>query len=301
MNTDTQSIRGQQILTALITIFEKHNNQATLEQIYEEVPEFMMEEVEQSDIIQVLRSYTSNTIACEPEPGKIACIFVDLGDGNYELIADDESLRAYKGQKGSYVDPALVSANGLAEISAESDPYIADAVIDSDNAAKENKKAARAAARADMILDSDRADCSQEKPDNTSWTYPEGTDYVKPNPENKLSDETYVIENPDRDQVTVEDSDSSMFQNAADPKTGMNQDIPREPNESIRSDVQELIEHNEEVIRDKKARIEEHEEQIQRDSMDFMKTIHQMEIDHDERVIDGKQKENDELKLSQDR
>lgn len=59
MNTDTQSIRGQQILTALITIFEKHNNQATLEQIYEEVPEFMMEEVEQSDIIQVLRSYTS--------------------------------------------------------------------------------------------------------------------------------------------------------------------------------------------------------------------------------------------------
>lgn len=110
-----------------------------------------------------------------------------------------------------------------------------------------------------------------------------------------------MIENPDRDQVTVEDSDSSMFQNAADPKTGMNQDIPREPNERIRSDVQELIEHNEEVICDKKARIEEHEEQIQRDSMDFMKTIHQMEIDHDERVIDGKQKENDELKLSQDR
>lgn len=59
MKNDIQSIRGQQILTALITVCQNHNNQATLQQLMKEVPEFMLEEIPESEISEVLRAYTS--------------------------------------------------------------------------------------------------------------------------------------------------------------------------------------------------------------------------------------------------
>lgn len=221
MKNDIQSIRGQQILTALITVCQNHNNQATLQQLMKEVPEFMLEEIPESEISEVLRAYTSYEQGCAPEPGKIACVFFDNKDGTYTLIADEETQKALKGQKNSYVDPDVVaSVPDPAKTQAESELYVAEAKIDDSNAVKENQKAAenaQAAASAGVI-------------------------------------------DPDAD-----------------------------------ADAEKIAEA-EDKIEEEKQKIEEHKQQIREDSTEFMKSIHDMEIHHDENVIDRKEREIEDLK-----
>lgn len=58
----------------------------------------------------------------------------------------------------------------------------------------------------------------------------------------------------------------------------------------------EKIAEAEDKIEEEKQKIEEHKQQIREDSTEFMKSIHDMEIHHDENVIDRKEREIEDLK-----
>lgn len=55
--------------------------------------------------------------------------------------------------------------------------------------------------------------------------------------------------------------------------------------------VEDNIDYMDDVIKEEKAKIAKHEEQIDKDKTKFMKDIHEMEIHHDEKVIDRREAE----------
>ncbi len=262
MSIQVQSEKGQIILSALITVFQNHDGQTTLKQVCQEVPMIAGSEFDESDISAVLDAYTSETIACMPQAGQIACIFQDLGDGSYELIADDETLRALKGEAYSYVDPDLVSAKGNeapADIPADqagaaviSDEYTVDAEIEPQDARSETIQAA--------------ASASAQAPEETTASSEASSDLSALKAESEKEEEL-------ADQYA--DASEAAEYNA---------------------EVDDDIAQAEQKICEEKQKIADHEKQIERDSTSMMKSLHEMEIRHDQKVIDRKEKQIDQLK-----
>ncbi len=105
MTLKIQSPDGQAVLAALITLAKKSDRKLNLANAWNELPAEIPFDVTSSEITEVLQAYTSDSEICNPQPGKIACIFKDEGNGEYRLTADDETCQALQGAAGSYVTP----------------------------------------------------------------------------------------------------------------------------------------------------------------------------------------------------
>ncbi len=105
MTLKIQSPDGQKVLAALITLAQNNDGNLNLANAWKEIPDEIPFEVSSSDITEVLHAYTSNSEICNPQTGKIACVFMDDGNGEYRLTADEETCEAFKAISGSHVSP----------------------------------------------------------------------------------------------------------------------------------------------------------------------------------------------------
>lgn len=105
MTLKIQSPDGQTVLAALITLAQKNDGKLNLANAWNEIPDVIPFDVTSSEMTEVLQAYASDSEICNPQTGKIACIFRDEGNGEYRLTADDKTCQALKGVSGSYVTP----------------------------------------------------------------------------------------------------------------------------------------------------------------------------------------------------
>lgn len=113
MKFKIQSPEGQEVLAALITLARKNDGSLQLSEAWEEIPSRVSGEISSSDITEILQAYTSDSQFCDPQDGKVICIFMDEGDGWYHLSADDETCEALLGKAGSYVTPNSIPGDNV--------------------------------------------------------------------------------------------------------------------------------------------------------------------------------------------
>ncbi len=126
MTLKIQSPEGQEVLAALISFAQNNDRKLLLADAWQEIPATIPFDITSSDITEVLQAYTSDSQICDPQQGKIACIFMDDGNGEYRLTADDETCEALKGVSGSYVSPNSIPGDDVfttKEVQAVSDQF----------------------------------------------------------------------------------------------------------------------------------------------------------------------------------
>lgn len=113
MTLKIQSPEGHEILAALITYAKDHDRKLTIDEAVSEIPSMISVSANSQEILDVLQAYTSDSSICDPQQGKVICIFMDDGISEYKLTADDETCRALMGQAGSFVSPNSIPGDEI--------------------------------------------------------------------------------------------------------------------------------------------------------------------------------------------
>lgn len=121
MKKPIQSPAGYTLLSAVIEIFQDRGDKLSIKEIYSCIPEKIGYELtpeDQRELKAVLDGYTAPK-AGESKDDTVLCLFQDLGDGMYELIADPETLDALQMEEGSYVSTDVLPECESESISVE--------------------------------------------------------------------------------------------------------------------------------------------------------------------------------------
>lgn len=294
MNNSIQSAGTQDILTALITILQENGNQASVQQIYEQLPAKLSATIADRDQIQqILKAYSSDILANEAQEGTVIRLFEDLGDGSYELIADTETCQAIQGQKGSTVDPSLVPPADLSDSQqAKADQLLedqrisvpdtsfADQIVEGEDWKTMKKEQKRKAQDDKAVWKAAKKEQKRQNQDGKAdWKE------MKKEQKRQAQDDKAVWKTAKHEQKQQAKDENAVAKALENEQKQQAKDAKADTKSANRIDKAER------VIADEERKIADHEQQIERDSTRFMKSIHEMEIRHDEKVIDRKESE----------
>lgn len=142
-----QSTSGQNMLSALITLFQENGNTMTLDEIRSKLPAHLGTEMTDTDLdqaITVLKSYSDTLLrndASAQDPSlPILNIFSDSLDGSFMLTASDDICDAVMGMVGSSVSPFDIPERDIAYQQKAVSPLTDDAAF-SENGTFDDREA----------------------------------------------------------------------------------------------------------------------------------------------------------------
>lgn len=121
MKNTFQKAPENNLLGAIIQVFQENDGELTLNQVYALLPDKLgveQKDIDRSQVDQILKSYASQTIACEPKQDALLCIFQDLGDGHYALNADDQMIASMQMEDGAAIFSDVIPEENDASVSA---------------------------------------------------------------------------------------------------------------------------------------------------------------------------------------
>lgn len=120
MKNTFQNAPKDNLLGAMIQVFQENDNELTISQVAALLPDKLgvePKDIDSREVEKTLKSYASQTIACEPEQDATLCIFQDLGDGAYALNADDEQIASLEMEDGAAVVSDVIPEEQIASVS----------------------------------------------------------------------------------------------------------------------------------------------------------------------------------------
>ncbi len=96
MTIKIQSLQGQEVLSALITLAMNNDRKLNVLIAKKQIPNMISFDADPEDIDRVLNAYTSESSICDPQDGKIMCIFRTSGKEEVRLTASDETCDALR-------------------------------------------------------------------------------------------------------------------------------------------------------------------------------------------------------------
>lgn len=299
MSNTVQSRTGSQILASLIEVFQENDRELSVTQILDLLPSTLDESLYSADpdvmtpqrIAQIMDAYTTDTPACNADSADILCIFQNLGNGRYALIADDETCAALKNTEGAFVSKASIpGAQNLHQDSLGTNEE------DKQNALKTAAPADLPdAAQADYLaysINADQAVSGQSDQDRADSALLDGMSRTS-NAELDAANAA-VLQARDRAEKAEAEAakarqQAARAQKKADAYKKSAQKACDQADKACRKTERKILKA-EQRIEQQEKKIADHEGQIARDSSGFMKSFHEAQIRHDGKVIDRKER-----------
>lgn len=298
MNT-VQSMEGYQTLLVLMDLFEQHGGELTLVQLEEDLDAMGAQAPSKEEACAVLQAYSSDTIAAPEDGSQVLCLFQNLSEGTYALLADEQTVQALRQKRDSFVaaedlsaatapyegETAEDTAYETARIGLYDEPHYEAA----DDPAR-RMQAVRPDGHHDYSVYTQNAEMALRQPSDRTMA---SIDMMPEDTASLLDDANAAIVQA-RDRADAAEAHAEVLQKEVD-------DLRRE-NEALgaaagrkQAKTQKKIAKAQDRIEQQQRKIDDHNEQIERNSSGMMQSLHKAQIRHDKKVIDRKERKLDRL------
>lgn len=300
MQKSVQSLAGYEMLMSLIDVFEESEKDLTISEIEQALADKPgCSPIPAADeICSVLEAYSSDYLACPDDPSQVLCIFQNLGDQLYSLIASPETIDALY-QKAD----ALVRKEDLpvSVVNVE--------ILTSDEEDKENAAPAAAGLynqpiqdasddpvrhiEAEIGYEADYSVYAQNANLKANSSKDQTLEVIEAMPADTavLLDEANAAVLQARERAERAEKQNERLEKKVDRLQKQNEKM-RCGKDKKQAKLDRKIQKAEDRIQQQYRKIEDHQEQIDQGSK---QSLHKAQIRHDKKVIDRKERKIEKL------
>lgn len=302
MQKSIQSREGYQMLMSLIDVFEESGQDMTVSEIEQTLADrsgTSYSANKADEICSVLDAYSSDYLACPKDHSQVLCIFQNLGDQLYSLIANKETIDALRQDATAFVNEkdVPVSTTKVEILTTDQedkgdpipaatglyDQPIADAADDPVYQAEADDSRYTA----DYSVYANNADLgAAASSDRTLETIQD-----LPQDAGAVLDEANAAVLQARDRAEKAEQQNAELEKKMDRLQAQNEKLQCRK-EKAQNKVDRKIQKAEDRIEQQYRKIEDHEQQIRNGSME---SLHKAQIRHDKKVIDRKERKIEKL------
>lgn len=295
MTQSVQSSSGYRTLLFLLDLFEKYDRELTRSEIEEELCACGPQAPSVKETMDVLEAYSSDTIACPSDSSAVLCLFQDLGDGSYALLADGETIAALRQHDNSFVSPDVLSVSSeKIEVIGTDKEDKADRVrtglydqafyeaSDDPQLRAQSKDGRYHADYSAYVINADLS--SQSDSDRTMRSVD-----IMPDDTASLLDESNAALVRARERAEAAEQDAANQRARVDSLQAQNDALSADATKK-QSKASRKIRKAQDRIDQQNRKIDDHNEQIDHNTSGMMKSMHRAQIRHDRKVIDRKKR-----------